>query len=302
MATSAPVHFMGFWPDYEVAFFTASAQARRDVAVFNPAQLSQHFYGFARFPRFIRNAIQRAAITRYVQQHPDGFFVVHEHRLILEALARLPRLPRLAILMRNPVDPKGKALPIIQRLAAAGCQVWSFDPHDVGRYGWHFYRQFIAALPAVAEVAPVYDFAFIGRNKGREALLQALQARLTQLGFRVLFDVRSDSMKGVRANVPYVDYLRQCLAAKCIVDITQRGQSGLTLRPLEAMAYQRKLLTNNPLVATEAFYHPDNVFVMDDALELNGIHAFMDRPVAVVGAEVQELYSVQGLLQLLRAG
>ncbi len=298
------IHFVGFWPDYEAAFFAQANTnwGKGEIQVFNLLQESQRIPGFSLLPRSLRNWRNRAAIVRYLRCHPDDQFIVHEHRLVLETLQGLngsPAASRISIMMRNPVDPKGKTLPIIQRLQTAGCGVWSFDGADVERYGWQAYRQFIEVLPSVAAVLPVYDFAFVGRNKGREVVLDVLQTRLTEKGFSVCLDIRSDSMQGQKVHVTYVEYLQKSLSARCIIDINQAGQAGLTLRPLEALVYGRKLLTNNPEVMKQAFYHPDNVFVLDEGLTLAGVEDFMARPWVAMGEEIRQGCSVAGLLASL---
>jgi hypothetical protein len=54
----------------------------------------------------------------------------------------------------------------------------------------------------------------------------------------------------------YNDVLTKELEAKCILDIVQEGQIALSLRPYEAVCYNRKLLTNNRTILKFPFYNP----------------------------------------------
>ena len=295
----AAIQFIGFWPDYEQSFFQAVA-ADQAVQIFNPLSRTQAIRGFAKWPRVLRNLLHKKLIADSIRAHPQDLIVVHEHRLILEVLlAKFPQL-KAQVLMRNPLNPNTKTKHLIQSLQALDYTIWSFDPADCAKYGFKFYRQFIEPVPAIVEQSPRYDFAFVGRNKGREAMLQALESELKAQNFSVLFDIRSDQAKAAKANMSYSAYLGQYLSASCMIDFTQTGQSGLTLRPLEAMLYQRKLLTNNVLIQQEAFYHPANIFIFDERLDLSGLTAFMQQSFSPISRETQALYSLASLTKALR--
>jgi hypothetical protein len=292
------LHFIGFWPDYEEAFFERAVAEQLPVQIFNPLSRTKTMRTFAWWPRLLRNLFHKRLISTYIQAYPDAAIVAHEHRLILEVLlAKFPQR-KAQILMRNPLAPNTKSKHLIQSLQALDYTIWSFDPHDCAKYGFKLYKQFIESLPQASQ-EPRYDFAFVGRNKGREKILQALEAKLTEQGYSVLFDIRSNETKGAKANMSYADYLQQYLTALCMIDVCQTGQTGLTLRPLEAMLYERKLLTNNALIKQEAFYNPANIFVFDESLDLTGLKAFMETPFSPVPVETQALYSVAHLAQAL---
>lgn len=59
-----------------------------------------------------------------------------------------------------------------------------------------------------------------------------------------------------RYYISYLQILKQTLDAGCILDIIREGQSGQTLRPYEAVVYNKKLLTNNPNIFTFPYYNP----------------------------------------------
>ena len=52
----------------------------------------------------------------------------------------------------------------------------------------------------------------------------------------------------------YLEVLKNSLEANCILEIVQDGQKALTLRPYEAVAYNKKLLTNNKTILDFEFY------------------------------------------------
>ena len=44
-------------------------------------------------------------------------------------------------------------------------------------------------------------------------------------------------------------------------EIVQPGQGGLTIRTLEALFYNKKLITNNESITEYDFYNADNIFI-----------------------------------------
>lgn len=51
--------------------------------------------------------------------------------------------------------------------------------------------------------------------------------------------------------------------ARCLLEITQANQSGLTVRCLEALFFDKKLITNNTSVRKLPFYNPARFFVLE---------------------------------------
>ena len=79
--------------------------------------------------------------------------------------------------------------------------------------------------------------------------------------------------------------------------MVQGFQQGLTLRPLEALKYRRKLVTNYRPIVNENFYHPNNVFLIDDNLNLDGIEEFMSRPFHECSREALKLHTSGEMLR-----
>ena len=286
------IHCLGFWPDYD-ALFLASAQSPYLTRVINPFDLTPSPQIFSKLPRIIRECVFQPIITRYIKQYPQDIFIFGEHRVILKTLVSLQIPIRGSILLRNPISkPNGKSAKLLRTLQERGYTVWSFDPQDCARFGFSLYKQFIAPLNQVSNIEPDIDFSFIGRDKGRQIILDQLTNLLKTDGYTYDFDLLSNKTP----NLSYTEYLNKTLRARCIIDIVQIGQTGLTLRPLEALIYKRKLLTNNPTVLLEEFYHPDNVLFISEATESKEIQQFMNTPNMTVDEKAIESSSVTRLL------
>jgi 1,5-rhamnosyltransferase len=64
--------------------------------------------------------------------------------------------------------------------------------------------------------------------------------------------------------IPYIDYIERALRSKVIVEANLPGQTGITLRTLEAAFLNKKLLTNNPFVRNLDFYDANNIFIFGE--------------------------------------
>ena len=136
------------------------------------------------------------------------------------------------------------------------CELWSFDPGDCAAYGMRYNPQFY--IPRSSPAGAVsQDVFFVGQEKGRGETLARMEEALKGAGCRTRFWI-----VGVNSlRLSYEEILRQVVSSRVIVDCPCQGQSGLTLRPLEALFYQKKLITTSPGIRTQPFYRPDNIFV-----------------------------------------
>ncbi|MBE9605218.1 hypothetical protein IAI18_10100 [Acetobacteraceae bacterium H6797] len=242
-------------------------------------------------------------------RYPEGLFLFGERIEGLRYLARYRPRQAIAVVLRNPMVDQMALLEPLRAVMAAGFPVLSFDREDCDRYGFTFYPQYIAPVLPLPLPEPVVDFSFLGQDKGRRPVVEGLRDKLAEKGFTASIRfagghgkkcgffaklMRKDMKKG---KLSYEGYLREILSARCVIDIVQKGQHGLTLRPLEAMLYGRKLLTNSRSVREERLFHPDNVFVLDESGSLEGIEAFMAAPLAQASEETKAYYSVDTLIE-----
>jgi len=67
----------------------------------------------------------------------------------------------------------------------------------------------------------------------------------------------------IKKILPYQDILEYIKGSRCIVDIAAEGQSGMTVRILEAVFYGKKLITNHQDVMNTGMYHENNIYILD---------------------------------------
>ncbi len=162
-----------------------------------------------------------------------------------------------------------------------GWELWTFDPGDARRHGMRFVDQFFFGLPTGVGVPAECDsdISFVGRNKGRFGLLKKFE-RMWGADLRLDFRRVSHTapVGGTVRAVSYSDYLRAGASARAMLEITARGQEGITLRTLEALAMGRKLLTTNAAIARHPLYDPRMVRIVTPATTAAEIRDFLDAP------------------------
>lgn len=142
-------------------------------------------------------------------------------------------------------------------------RVYTFHEPDAENYGMSFFDTYYSRLPIEKRELSV-DAFFWGSDAGRGPLVERIYDMLVEEGLRADFGIcYSDADRKKRQGIcydspiPYHEMLSRMSAAGCIVDIVGDYSGGISLRAYEAVAYGKRLLTNNPLVKNMRFYHPD---------------------------------------------
>lgn len=174
----------------------------------------------------------------------------------------------------------------LQAIRALGYRLTSFDPCEAERYGMACTGQYFR-YPEHQPDNIDSDCFFCGLPKDRAGTLQRLRTRLEAEGLTCDFVIpRTPAEK-----LTYPQYLDRLARTRCVIDISQKGQTGLTRRPLEALFYGKKLLTDNPEIVRYDFYRPQNVFILGKDSE-EQLRAFIESPLAEVPESVRAAYDV----------
>jgi hypothetical protein len=147
---------------------------------------------------------------------------------------------------------------------------------------------------------PRFDLYFLGIDKGRLPALQQLRAECDRAGltthFHVVADKRerySDADRAWLASewLPYRENLRLVAQSRALVELRQSGDSGQTIRSLEAAFFDRKLLTDNRVMRDSDLYHPSRIFILGQD-DIAGLRAFLDTPLQPLAPRVLEAYDI----------
>ncbi len=176
------------------------------------------------------------------------------------------------------------------------CEKWSFDKNDCERYKMRYNTTFYFDNIKLPVNKSEFDVVFLGADKGRRAALNSINNELSVIGIKPYFYIVDDNAgkRGYEGQFPAVDYgryLEMISKSAAILDYIQEGQTGLTLRPMEALFFKKKLITNDQSITQFDFYNSDNIFIIgvDD---MKNLRRFLKTPYQPVASEILSRYDV----------
>lgn len=139
-------------------------------------------------------------------------------------------------------------------------EFWTFDKGDQKKYHMKFNIQYYTGTTNIQKENVKYDVYFIGHDKGREKKINDILKKIKNAGLKYKVDILSDNSKRY---IAYNIVKKRIMAAKAILEVNQKGQTGYTLRALESLFLEKKLITTNKSIVNENFYSSKNIFVVD---------------------------------------
>lgn len=209
---------------------------------------------------------------------------------------------RIIIYYINPVDFADKKAP--HHYKGLDCEFYTFDPIDAKKFGIKFKPYFYPEeymIDCDEKAAIKQDVFFVGVDKDRLGIIKDLHRRFEQMNLTDKLMIvatphkkysRSDE-KWLAKRVPYEKIAENIKQSRAILDIVQSGQSGITLRPMEAMFYNKKLITNNIYIKEYDFYNPRNIFILQER-NISELKEFLEFPTVEINQEIKNKYRLSG--------
>ena len=139
----------------------------------------------------------------------------------------------------------------------------SYDLEEARKYKIHYFREdtyskIIEPPELISYDADVY---FLGAAKDRLKSILSTYNQLTKNGLKCKFLIAGVNKKdqyqapGIEyiKGISYEENIRNVINSRCVLEIIQKGSVDITTRALEAIAYQRKFLTNCKTVPKDYF-------------------------------------------------
>jgi hypothetical protein len=185
-------------------------------------------------------------------------------------------------------------------------ELWTFDKNDCQNYNIKYNKTFMAAsiIPSVRTDIEIIkqDVFFIGSDKGRYKKLMEIKNLLETLSLSVKMIitelVESDNCNKISSTpMEYRDVLLEIIMSRCILDVPLDGQEGITQREMEALYFNKKLITTNRNVKNRDYYNPNNIYIIDSSNSHDDMSNFFNLPNVSVEKDVKNSYSVESWLQ-----
>ncbi len=184
------------------------------------------------------------------------------------------------------------------------CEKWSFDPENCKKYGMNFNHQYYFKTYIEESEKIDFDLYFCGSDVWRGSMIMevyyACKTQEIHSKFQVVFpksDIIPEEIKS-----PWIEYKEICrniARSKAILEIVREGQSGATIRLMEALFFGKKLVTNNDLVKKEEFYNKENIFLLGDR-PLEELKEFLNGKFVPYAPELLNKYDVKQWMQNFR--
>ena len=152
----------------------------------------------------------------------------------------------------NTIDQENK--PIIFK---DNIEYYSFDKGDCDKYNLKYNIQYYHLDEKILKEKSI-DVYFIGRNKGRKSDIDNLKTTLSALGLNCDFTI----IENEKSIISYEKVKEKIASSRAILEINKENQEGLTLRALESVFFEVKLITNNQGIINLPIYNKNNIFVL----------------------------------------
>jgi len=137
--------------------------------------------------------------------------------------------------------------------------IYTIDWLDADIYGFNYITHVHSKVELSIKCDEAYDITFAGGDKGRKTILEKIYRRAIEKDIVcdfTLFGSDSDVAIGINTQkLSYSDVLLRELQSRCILEINLPEQHAYSLRTIEAIMYNRKLITNNKSVKELPFYN-----------------------------------------------
>lgn len=153
--------------------------------------------------------------------------------------------------------------------------VWmSYDEKESKQYGFPHFNEFESKIEiSPKENSPIADVFFAGKAKDRLSKLVRIYDFLETNGIKCLFyitgtnrkeEVKREGIKYLNKPITYYEMLKLSVSSRCILEINQGDALGYSSRFLEAVMFNKKLITDNMYIKESKFYDPKYIQIIDD--------------------------------------
>lgn len=151
--------------------------------------------------------------------------------------------------------------------------VFTFDKKNSEKFGIKYKHTPFSDKLLLEGGEQEFDAVFLGRAKERKDEILHIFEMLKKVGLKVKFMVLDIDIPDIKIDsyLDYSDYLKVVNKSRSIIEINKSDQVGCSLRFMESLFFNKKLITNNECIQEDPYYDYDNVFILgrDNLEKLN---------------------------------
>ncbi|MWN91027.1 hypothetical protein GQ597_09965 [Gilliamella sp. Pra-s65] len=199
-------------------------------------------------------------------------------------------------------------------------KIYSFDFDDCRKYNFTYLNQFLPfTFSEMKELRvnsnhfcnTIKTCFFIGEYwENRVKVINRIAPILNRNGYQTDFNlINYKSTQTTHSleqschyklgeKISYFENIEKVKQSDIILEIGQIGQTGVTLRAIEAILFNKKLITTNKSIKKYDFYSPEQIFVLDDENYKN-IEVFLKSKFTPVTLDILHQYSPDAMLNTI---
>lgn len=218
---------------------------------------------------------------------------------LLENIRRKSKHSKCYIYSWNLVKNEKKHYALMELAKKTDFSFYCYDKGTCLRYGLKFNTIMYDKKLHLPNNEVEYDMFFLGFLKDRKEKILTLYEAMTNGGLRPQFVIvgRKDGnlpFSYRESYVNYYEYLEMVSKSRAILDISQKGQDGYSMRVMEAIFFDKKLITTNKYVKDSIFYNENNIYIINlEKIVPDEIKHFFELEFHPYPKNVKEYYSFE---------
>lgn len=211
---------------------------------------------------FTKYIIRKYGLKKYHVELLVFFDFPNALKLDVQYLKTL--VPKVFLYYWNPVN----NIPRLNQEIEVFDDVWSFSSYDCKTYNLKYNGQFYKVKNSFCTLSGEFDIFYVGRiKKDREILLAKYISLLEErkISLKILLIGRTENivLKKYLSNfLTYSDVIKHIRNSRAVLDISS-ADAGLSLRPLEALFYDKKIISNINLSNFSSGFNTENMFCLE---------------------------------------
>lgn len=194
----------------------------------------------------------------------------------------------------------------IQSTIRKEIKVYTFDEKDAEEYGFNLIEQPFCKLNNSNETNYNADALFIGKDKGRSKDILQILNLLKDANLSYTCHILKDKHGKLIPELSdyysdkYIDYketLQLISQHRLYIEVLQKGQSGMTLRPLEALFQKRKLISTNKNLYSHHLFDSSRILIVEENTTADDVLAFINTPFSELKTKDIEQHEINHWLE-----
>jgi hypothetical protein len=199
-------------------------------------------------------------------------------------------------------------------------KIYSFDLDDCQKYNFTYLNQFLPFTYSEMEKLRYESSRFSKTEKicffigeywnDRVKVINSIAPTLHKNGYQTDFNLINYSSNQITSplceteyyklghKISYFENIEQVKRSDIILEIGQIGQAGVTLRAIEAILFNKKLITTNQSIKKYDFYSPEQIFILNNENSDN-IENFLKLDFSPVSLDILYQYSADAMLDTI---